>query len=308
MEDILFFLEESDGILGYAVNMTADVPMGSTNLFDVRMPRIDLVLNANPGTPGQFFEQIDPAVCEDPPPSHGFNLKQRDIRVHHLRNNLSFCAYDVRDAWDGLLFVDNETIPAEAVVEALWMAAAIADLEMIYWYGRGAIVGLLQQINTDLCNNCIAAAQNPLTVAWDATTAIANTRLLLEAQSSLLRRRNDVDFISYPMLKQFFYDEYLGTNGFVFQNVVRDRVPDWMINSVYWKTDFWKLTQPTPIDAAILTVRENLMYVLQGAADQGQMWYDINTDTIKIRQKLWFGQNYRACELITTDIDKVCAP
>jgi len=304
MTDIAYYIDGYDGILEYARNITMQVPNGNTNLFNIRMPRLDFIMTAD-----EFFQQDDPATCAEPPPSHSVLLSERSIDIHHLHTNTRFCSYDVRDAWNGLIFVDSQTIPAESVLRALMMDAAIRDIEKIFWYGRGNILGMLGQINLALCPvACIPPAQNPTTPAWSATTAISNTRLLLEAQPIHMRKRGDVELIGYPQLKQFYYDNYLAQNGYIYNDAARDVIPDWTGNQggVAWATDFYELAGPPAIDAAILTIPSNLMYALEGAIDGAQEWYDINTDTINMRWKLWFGNNFMSCDHIVTDLVPVC--
>jgi hypothetical protein len=292
LEDVIYDTVINDSLLSMMTNITARVPDGNVNAFSVDLPRMDF-------NPYELW-RVDAFECNSFNPVGTFKPDQRRIEVLPIVYEQELCAKDVRNLWNGMIYIDEQSIPAEAILMTMIMERLVNDLEKIAMFGRtgtgGTINGIYNEIQTAKTSGCIPASQVLPPAIFTDTNTISQIEALYDLLPPFMREMTDLNAFVPPRIWEYYYRNY--RSAFTFNYELKDRglIPD-IDTPIEWKRLYTFSDNTLTQNAVLITSSNNLYYILEraGAESNFESWYMQTEQLIRFRWQNFFGTNFASC-------------
>ena len=298
-----------DNILDFATRISAPPPPTTPASFEIKIPRLPF----DTTLPDQQLLKQGDDDCGFTPWGE-MESSQRILRAYNLFLHHEECIKDYKGLFDGNLYIDEETVPAEVMLIDYLAEKIFEDLERIFWFGRGAIDGILQVICNEITSGCIPATQVKPFVAINDTNAIAQIELLASLMPAAWISNPDNVLVTEPQVKRDYYLNARAlyntslTEGITSDYIRRNEPINFISGVLRWAAQWWNLqagTAPIGTTPMFITQPDNLVYLWDAATGDRELevWYERTPQLLRFRWNTYFGVNVRDCRRVVASIN-----
>lgn len=295
LPQVFYDILPNTDIFQYMQNITVNIPSGTTNLFDVEIPRMDF---AGVGLYGEDLIREADGGCEAFSPVGTATPNQHRMRVRNGIFDYEICPKEWRDVNNGAYYVDDETMPAEMVLMSLIMNRMLINLYKKVWSGVYAggyefIDGIFTQVQDAYANPTNYAGQQPTRLdqsAYTNTNAVSQLEEFVNIDNipTVMQYRTDLIMFTPYKLQQLYGQDY------------RSQYTAAPYNNSFWKEqmdgdpyrpDWQTITQLTGTNTVVVTPYFNMVYALQNPdfANAPEIYITPFEKKYQIRWEFYFG-------------------
>lgn len=314
VNDLLHDLITSDGFLSSWNRITGKTPGANTQYKTMITGLVDDVGYGNE------YWRIGGQDCEFDP-SGSTRLSERYVDAIPIFMQREYCPALETNTWDGIIFVDDQTIPLAAQIIAILTAGLDFDLEKIGLFGRLSgstayqnIIGLFAQIQLGLAlpvNDIghISPMQSVSQTPYNQTNARQNLRDLFmpEHLTNQMMQEYNISVYCSNNIAQFFSENINAATFAYGSSSPLETLVEYLSGLPQrpaLKRIFQMQLNPYTVNNTVVgLIENNIYYILEKIPSVMPMvWWDPHTRTVKLEMKNLFGVNYGKGSLFTTNI------